>query len=190
MVARFDPMKDQANFLKAATTMAEGADDVHFVLVGRGMVPENEQLKPHMGDGLSGRIHLLGIRDDIPRILAGLDLAVSSSLFGEGFSNTIGEAMSCGVPCVVTDVGDSPQIVGDTGKVVPPGNAGELSQAMSRIYHMAHPERERLGELARRRIMDNYALGDVVRRFEDFYEQMDQGFSPNAAHHHPSYNRV
>ena len=75
---------------------------------------------------LEARVHLLGKRQDIPRLTAALDIASS---FGEGLPNVIGEAMACGIPCVVTDVGDSALIVGETGKVVPPRNPAALSVA-------------------------------------------------------------
>ena len=80
--------------------------------------------------------------------------------------------MSCGVPCVVTDVGDSARIVGDTGIVVPPRRPDEMAGAWDQLIKMGHDRRRSLGEKARLRIVENYELGIVVRRFEEFYESL------------------
>src|SRR5437762_2367360 len=80
-------------------------------------------------NGLDGRVHLMGCREDIARLTAALDIASSSSAFGEGFSNALGEAMACAVPCVATDVGDAARIVADTGRVVPPRNPEAMAAA-------------------------------------------------------------
>lgn len=173
LIARFDPMKDHENFLRAASLLKTW-ENVHFVLAGKGVVPENRDLTMHMDSRLSGKIHFLGPREDIPRIAPGFDIATSSSAYGEGFSNTIGEAMACGVPCVVTDVGDSARIVGDSGVVVEPRNAAALSGAWSRMLEMGREGRKKLGERARARVLENYSIDKVVRQFEEFYEEVMQ----------------
>ncbi|MFC1825538.1 glycosyltransferase, partial [Thermodesulfobacteriota bacterium] len=115
LVARFDPMKDHRNFVKAASILSKRLKNIHFVLVGDGIAEGNREFINLFNGGLfNGRVHMLGLRSDIPKITAAFDIATSSSYYGEGFSNTIGEAMACGVPCVVTDVGDSAQIVANT----------------------------------------------------------------------------
>ena len=97
------------------------------------------------------------------------DIACSSSAWGEGFSNAIGEAMASGLPCVVTDVGDSAIIVGDTGRVVPPRDPDALAAALSSLLST---DRVALGSAARRRIENNYSLGAVVSQYENFYRSL------------------
>ncbi|MDY6882067.1 MAG: glycosyltransferase, partial [Thermodesulfobacteriota bacterium] len=120
LIARFDPMKDHKTFIEAACITLEQGLNISFVLAGKGVVWENVGLAGLIPRQWKEKFYLLGVREDIQRINCILDIACSSSAFGEGFPNTIGEAMACGVPCVVTDVGDSAMIVGGTGRVVPP----------------------------------------------------------------------
>ena len=168
-VARFDPMKDHAAFFRAASSLAGKEKSVHFVLAGDGMEASNEQVSVLMDSGIRNKVHLLGRREDIPRLLAALDIATSASAYGEGFSNAVGEAMACGVPCVVTGVGDSAWIVGDTGRVVPPGSPDRLAEAWEEVLALSREERKSLGERARARVAENFEIRRVVRRFEDFY---------------------
>jgi glycosyltransferase involved in cell wall biosynthesis len=174
LVARFDPMKDHATFFKAAANLCQRNEHVHFVLAGRGMEPGNGESASLIDPLLQSRVHLLGLREDIPELMAGLDIASSSSAFGEGFSNTIGEAMSCGVPCVVTDVGDSARIIGDTGLVVPPGDPAALADAWLDMINAGKEERKARGEKARSRIVENFELGKIVKRFEKFYQMVTE----------------
>jgi glycosyltransferase involved in cell wall biosynthesis len=119
--------------------------------------------------GLRGVAHLLGERTDMPAVTAALDIAASSSAYGEAFPNAIGEAMACGVPCVVTDVGDSARIVGDTACVVPPRNASALSDAWRAVFTLSAAQRSELGRRARRRVSERFSIESIAREYEDTY---------------------
>ena len=120
IMARIDPMKDHPTFLKAAQNFIQRHNDVCFVCVGDGPVDYKEKLYLLSEElGLRDFVIWAGLRSDMPAVYNALDIVTSTSSYGEGFSNVIAEAMACGVPCVVTDVGDSALIIGDTGLVVP-----------------------------------------------------------------------
>jgi glycosyltransferase involved in cell wall biosynthesis len=175
MVARFDPMKGHSNFLAAAALLAEQHADVHFALVGRSVDIENPVfVRAAKSAPLAGRIHLLGERQNISALTAGLDVAVTPSV-SEGFANAIGEAMSCGIPCVVTDVGDSAKVVADCGRVVPPGDSAALAQAISGLLQMSVEARRSLGLRARQRVMDEFSISAVAARYEALYESLACG---------------
>ncbi|MGE4291399.1 MAG: glycosyltransferase [Desulfovibrio sp.] len=172
MVARFDPMKDYRTFLRAAGRVAGLRADVHFVCCGRGADPENPELAHWARQArLNGRLHLLGQRSDVERILAGLDLCVSSSS-GESFPNVLGEALCCGVPCVATDAGDSATIVGRAGEVVRAGDAEFLARAMARLLALPEPARRTLGSEGRMRMIREYSLESVAARYARFYDSL------------------
>lgn len=169
LVARFDPMKDHENFLKAASRLHNIRPDVHFVLVGREIDKKNASLVSLTSSlGLNRHVHLLGERCDIANIIEALDIAASSS-YGESFPNAIGEAMSCGVPCVVTDVGDSARIVGDTGIVVPSKNPQALADGFLNLLAMNERERELLSKAARGRISAMFSIDSIARQYEKLY---------------------
>ncbi len=170
LVARFDPMKDHKTFLRAAGKVGAKYPGAHFVLAGHGVDSNNRTLCQWIKEArLNSRVHLLGQQQEIQIILAGLDIACSSSSYGEGFSNSIGEAMSCGVPCVVTDVGDSARIVGKTGKVVPPRSPHALAEAILELLELSPEERKKLRKLARERIRRHYSLDKIVAGYERLY---------------------
>ncbi len=172
LIGRYHPVKDHANFLQAATLLPAKYSHVHFLLAGEGIDESNEELLGQLkAAGLQSRVHLLGKRNDIARITAVLDIATSSSS-AEGFPNVIGEAMSCGVPCVVTNVGDSAWLVGDAGRVVPPRDFVALAEAWRELIDMTAGERQALGRSARRRIEENFSLEAIARQYEALYEQV------------------
>jgi glycosyltransferase involved in cell wall biosynthesis len=173
LIARFDPMKDHNTFLRAAFSLLKKYEDVHFILVGENINEKNNRLvKLIKSSGKEKNFYLLGQRDDIPYIMAALDIHTISSTFGEGFSNVIGEAMACGIPCVVTNVGDSALIVQETGKVVPPNDPEAVASAWSELIEVGHYERQKLGELARQRIKENFNVSKIVFQYEKVYEEI------------------
>ncbi|NQU44440.1 glycosyltransferase [bacterium] len=173
MAARFHPQKDHRNFVRAAGILGEKMPRAHYVLWGDGLDSSNSTLCDWIREaGVMDRIHLLGRRDDVSRILAAQDVATLSSSYGEAFPLVIGEAMACGVPCAVTRVGDAAEIVGDTGRIVCPRDPAALAEAWGDLLAMSGPEREALGSVARRRIEENYALGKVAGLYGNLYEEV------------------
>jgi glycosyltransferase involved in cell wall biosynthesis len=169
LIGRYHPVKDHANFIRAAARLGKSHPSAHFIMAGTQVDENNKTLQQHVDDlNLLPQIHLLGERSDIPRITAALDIATSSS-FAEGFPNVIGEAMACGVPCVVTDVGDAAWLVGDTGRVVPPRDSEALAGAWAELIEMGDEQRMILGQRARQRILEKFSLDDMVKCYEQLY---------------------
>lgn len=169
LIARFHPMKDHENFLQAAALLYAHHPQARFVLVGNRVDLKNDTLRRQIGKlGLRDGVFLLGERSDVAELTAGLDVATSSSN-SEAFPNAIGEAMACGVPCVVTDVGDSADVVGDTGLVVPAADPAALADAWAAMIEMGVEKRRTLGEAARRRIEVRYSLPAIARAYEALY---------------------
>jgi glycosyltransferase involved in cell wall biosynthesis len=173
-IARYHPMKDHANFLQAAALLLAKVPNVnvHFVLVGTGIDRNNQTLNNLINNlALKNQVHLLGERRDIQNITPGFDIMTSASAYGEAFPLVIGEAMSCGVPCVVTDVGDSAWLVGEIGKIVPPKDAQALANAWQELIGLSQSERKTLGQAARVKIQQLFSLEAIVSQYENLYEQ-------------------
>lgn len=169
LVARFDPQKHHQNFIQAASYISKKFLNIRFVLVGKDIDHHNKQLQKWIEEtGHSDLFLLLGERNDIPDINAALDIACSSSL-GESFPNAIGEAMACGVPCVVTDVGDLSKLVGDTGFVVPTDDPEALANAIIELLIKPEVVRQNMGKLARQRIEKNFSILSIIREYEQLY---------------------
>jgi glycosyltransferase involved in cell wall biosynthesis len=170
LLARFDPQKNHTGFLQAAVAITRCVPNVHFVLAGSGVDATNPQLAHCIDEyGLTGNLHLLGLRSDMPRITAALDVACCASTSGEAFSNALGEAMASEVATVATDVGDNAYILGDTGLLVPAGNVASMAHAISRVLSMSHAERQAMGRRARERVQNLFTIDSVVRQYEAFY---------------------
>lgn len=169
LVARVDPQKNHSGFFEAVRLFFQRGGDADFVLVGLGAEPGHTQAALWAQEsGYADRVTLAGPRDDVPRLMAGFDVATSSSL-GEAFPLVIIEAMACDVPCAVTDVGDSALMVADTGVVVPPDDASALADAWLELLAMPEGERQALGRRARERVLDNYSIEYIAERIWSVY---------------------
>lgn len=157
-VARVDTMKDHKTAL-AALDQVPGA---HALFIGSG----TDALPAAPGR------HLLGRRSDIPNILPAADIVLSSSAFGEGFSNAIAEGMACGLPAVATRVGDTARIVGRAGHVVPPRDPAALADAIQAICSLPLTERAALKLAARARMEEDFSVARYVDEYERLYESL------------------
>jgi glycosyltransferase involved in cell wall biosynthesis len=162
MTARLDCMKDHGTFLRAAALIVRRRNDIRFACVGEGLPACRRELR-QLADrlGIGARLIWPEARADIEVIYSAFDISVSSSSFGEGFSNAVAEAMACGTPCVVTDVGDSAEIVGNRTLVVPPRDPERLAEKLLELAQSS--DRGALGRSARERIEHRFGLDKMVR---------------------------
>jgi glycosyltransferase involved in cell wall biosynthesis len=171
MAARWDPQKDHANLLSALAILASSGSDFRCVLAGSGIEPANRSLMELISaEGLEDRLLLLGPRDDIPDVMSAVDLHVLSSAYGEAFPNAVAEAMACGVPCVVTDVGDSAVLVEGAGWVVPPRDPSALARFIAEALDVIRsPEGLALSQACRQRIVERFGLEKMVAAYRDVW---------------------
>lgn len=169
LVARFDPIKNHMGFLESAYNINKTFPNAHFILVGQGVDNMNIILNKWINKfDLANKVHLLGLRHDIPRLTSSFDIAALTS-WSEAFPTVVGEAMASAIPCVVTNVGDAAYMVGDTGKVIEPGNMKAFAEACCQLLFLTHEERKSLGIIARQRIIDNFELNSISKKFNQFY---------------------
>lgn len=166
MVGRLDPMKDHSTFLRACALVLQEVNNIRIVCVGGGSEADLKKLKSLAHTlNIESRLLWAGPRKDMPAVYNSLNLLVSSSSFGEGFPNVVAEAMGCGVPCVVTDVGDSGRIVGGLGEVVPPKSPEALAEGIIRMLERIKKE-PWIKNSVRRRIQENFSVERMVESFE------------------------
>jgi glycosyltransferase involved in cell wall biosynthesis len=164
LVARLDPMKDHESFLQAAAAIAADRPEIRFLCVGGGDDARSARLRRLAGDlGLGRKVFWIGDRRDMSAVYCALDVLVLASAFGEGVPNVVGEAMACEVPCVVTDVGDSARLVGDTGLVVPVRDPVLLAGAIAEALAWGEAGRAEAGRRARKRIEEEFSVARLVR---------------------------
>jgi len=165
-VGRLDPQKGLPVLLEAAAIVAASRPDWHLALAGDG--PDRRALQDRADGlpGLSGRVHWLGRRDDVPALLKGADLLVLPSLW-EGMPNVVLEAMAARRAVVATAVEGTEDLVipGQTGWLVPPGEVAPLASAL--LEAAADSSRRiRFGEAGRARVEARFTPGRVVEAYE------------------------
>ncbi|HHX68644.1 MAG TPA: glycosyltransferase [Gallicola sp.] len=168
-VGRWDVQKDYVTLFKALNEIKNTHTNFKMIMVGTNLDEYNESLL-NLSDkyDLKNLLILLGRRNDISEILSAADCYISSSL-GESFSNSIGEAMACALPCIVTDVGDSKQIVGETNQVVNAKDHKGLAEAIGRFLGNSECSRN---FKSRDRIVENFDIRKVVKEYERNYQDV------------------
>lgn len=172
IAGRYHPQKDFPTFVKSFQIVLQAVPGVRAVLVGRGVDENCEELKELIKKlKIEKNVHLLGERQDLPAILAGADLFCSSSI-NEGFSNVVSEAMASGLPCVATDAGASREIVEGIGVVVDRRDVQGLAEGMVSVLRKPLEERRAMGVTSRERIVDQYSLESMIRKYEELYRSI------------------
>ncbi len=167
-VGRLDAQKDFPTFLRAAAMIAAEFPDVDFLVVGEGGERAAlEALARRLG--LGARVVFAGLRHDVPRLLAAVDVLALTSLY-EGFPNVLLEAMATGAVAVATDVGGCRELVtsGETGLLVPPRAPAAVAAAVGRVLRDPALAR-RLATAARQRVEGAFSIDVMARRTMDAY---------------------
>lgn len=176
MVSNVHKIKGFHIFLDASSIIHSHKRDVQFLIIGYDWVQTGltvNELKRYVEEiGMSQNLHFLGGRGDVADLISIFDVAVLSSL-SEGFSNVILEYMASSKPVVATEVGGNPEVIvhGETGLLVPPGDAHALSAAILTILENKEMAL-RLGAAGRKRIKDHFELNKMIRQYETLFEKV------------------
>ncbi|WP_406732464.1 glycosyltransferase [Vibrio scophthalmi] len=169
-IGRFHPAKNHLGFVKAVVPVLEQHKHVEVIMVGLNVDQNNEQITSIIPPTLISRVHLLGLRHDIPALMTASDMLVMSS-DTEGFPNVIGEAMSSGLPVVTTDVGASRIVVGEAGIVVPIGDMDALRKGVLSFIELEKKAFDGLKAKSRVQIIRDYSLDAIALQYKELYER-------------------
>jgi len=166
LVGRIDPIKDHATFFRAAGMLAAKRPDVRFACVGDGAADYVQRMR-RLAEavGLEGRVVWVPGQTDMNEVYNGLDVLCSTSL-SEGFPNVVAEAMACGVPCVVTDVGDSARVVGRHGVAIPTEDPSALAGQIGAVLDRPSRERARIAAAGRAWVAGEFSIDRLARASE------------------------
>ncbi|KQW42078.1 MULTISPECIES: glycosyltransferase [unclassified Roseateles] len=171
LVARLDPQKDHATFVRAAAIAATHMPALRFVLVGRG-IPDSTALRQAIAEaGLCKHFVLDSERSDIPRVMSALDVFCLSSR-AEGFPNVLGEAMACETPAVSTDCGDARIVLGDDTYIAPVQDAAALAGCIMEVAMLSPAQRRALGARQRERIVREFDIREVWNSYLALYTEL------------------
>jgi len=169
-VARFHPVKDHATSIRAMAAVLDEVLDTVLLLAGDGETrTEAQRLVVRLG--LSGRVRFLGVRPNVPHLMAASDVFILSSL-SEGLCVTLLEAMAAELPVVATDVGGNGEIVvhDATGWLAGRGAHGPMAVHLVRLLK-DYELRRRFGAEGRRRLLTHFTQRQMHDRYARIYEQ-------------------
>jgi len=166
-IGRFHEMKDLSTWLRAAALLQFKKPETHFWLCGGGELELGDCARLALSVmPMRTQIHFTPFRSDPERIYTALDIFSLSSRT-EACPMTIMEALSCGVPCVTTDVGDCARLLKGVGRVVPSGNPEALARAWEETL-LDKPSAEKL----RHHAQENFDISAAARGYENIYEEV------------------
>jgi len=174
IIARYHPVKDHLSLLKALSIVRSKNSNFFCLFVGRDMNKNNKTLLREIKRlKIENSIKLLGPRNDIPMIMNALDINILCSK-SEGFPSVIAEAMACGTPSIVTNVGDSALIVGSTGWVIPPQNSQKLAKTIEKaMKEIGKKNWTKKCFEARLRINKNFGINKMIESYNSIWSQYD-----------------
>lgn len=166
LVARYHPIKDHENLFNALSIVKSKNKKFCCVLVGPNTNRKNKVLLNKVKRlQLGNCVKLLGTTNNIPQVMNGLDVNILCSK-SEGFPSVIAEAMACGTPCIVTNVGDSALIVGKTGWIVPPNDSVKLANAIKKaLSEIDKNNWKKRSNQARLRIKKNFGINKMIKSY-------------------------
>ena len=171
-VGRFHEMKDLATFLRAATILQTRVPEAHFVFCG-GVEVELGEVERELLAQLPQRqqVRFDSFRADPWRLYPALSVFSLSSRT-EACPMTIMEAMSCGVPCVTTDVGDCARLLEGVGRVVPMHDAAALAAAWEQTLQLDAPARAEIARQSRQRVLEKFTIANAAQQYAETYAQL------------------
>ncbi len=168
-VSRYHPIKDHENLFKALSLLNDEKINYKCILVGSGLINKNNELLQKIKKfNLSDNVILYGKSFQIYKIMAGLDLHVLSSK-KEAFGMVLLEAMSTGIACLSTDVGEAKNIIGNTGWIVNVSDPATLAFKISKIVK-EKINLDTFSSLRRGRILRKYSLEKMIKRYSQIYK--------------------
>lgn len=173
-ISRFHPKKDHINLIKALSILKSKNINFFCVLFGTNVDKNNTELVSEIKNlGLNRNVRLFGQNDNVVKIFNGIDLFVQSSSYGEGFPNVVAESMACKTPCVVTNVGDSSFILGDTGWIVPPNNPFKLAKSIQTAFNEIGKKKWIIrGDRSRSRIKKNFNINKMINSYNQLWKDV------------------
>lgn len=171
IVTRLADDKDNKSLTQATKILKEHSSKIKIIVIGQGplRMDSDKRLKDSSEEDI---FFFLGFRENLPQILASVDVFVHSSYF-EGMENSILNAMACRLPVVAADGKGIPELVlhGETGLVVPPGNPSALARAILKLYNDRHLA-SRLGRRGYEVIHQKFSCEAMAKKVVDLYEKI------------------
>jgi len=172
-VSRYHEMKGHDTLLDAFSIILNKINNAHLYLYGLNINKKNKKLLKKIIDlNLISNVHLMGNVKNVEAVIPGFDLSVISSKWGEGFSNFLGESLSCGVPCISTDIGDSKYIIENDDLIVKPNDKKDLSNAIIKYFNLHYNDKKELSINMRNKIVKNYSTAIIFKKYQTLYQEV------------------